>query len=301
MVHPLDALLKNAHASTPKKSQSVNVAGGKNEKELAQKVMTQPVPQWKSTESRGGCCFLDPPKVNVTRECWRTARYAFASKSIQKKNEVNVGNDTNDSSIVFHPSYAPSYCDKCRIFRPPRCHHCRACDRCVLQMDHHCPYVNNCIGFANYRSFFLAVFFLVFGCWYGVFLLFPPFLDAIYEDIYFTDFRYGWNRFFAIVLMRESITLSTNPESFLKVLFIFLLAMALLLTYFLFDILRMIFQGITTLERYLLLKSNEAQSKKDTTKEVVIKNPFDQGWLGNLRQVLGPNLFMIFLPVGIKR
>jgi hypothetical protein len=91
---------------------------------------------------------------------------------------------------------APRFCKKCSHYKPPRSHHCRVCDRCVLRMDHHCepqqlagagcragmcvvraqatgravqhtracplaaggaaagPWVNNCIGHANYLSFF---------------------------------------------------------------------------------------------------------------------------------------------------
>ncbi|XP_056289513.1 palmitoyltransferase ZDHHC20-B-like isoform X3 [Pseudoliparis swirei] len=31
------------------------------------------------------------------------------------------------------------YCDRCQVIKPDRCHHCSACDMCVLKMDHHCP------------------------------------------------------------------------------------------------------------------------------------------------------------------
>jgi len=30
------------------------------------------------------------------------------------------------------------YCLMCHVFKPERCHHCSVCNRCVLNMDHHC-------------------------------------------------------------------------------------------------------------------------------------------------------------------
>lgn len=48
-------------------------------------------------------------------------------------------------------------CHTCKAIKPYRTSHCRACNRCVLAYDHHCPYVQNCIGFKNRPWFFLFV------------------------------------------------------------------------------------------------------------------------------------------------
>lgn len=46
-------------------------------------------------------------------------------------------------------------CHTCNLVRPIRAKHCSACGRCVAKFDHHCPFMNNCIGSKNDPYFFL--------------------------------------------------------------------------------------------------------------------------------------------------
>lgn len=75
-----------------------------------------------------------------------------------------VGPPTNDwvmvklaTSDVAAMDVPVKYCKTCSIWRPPRCYHCRVCDNCVETLDHHCVWLNNCVGRRNYRYFFAFV------------------------------------------------------------------------------------------------------------------------------------------------
>ncbi|CBK22054.2 uncharacterized protein [Blastocystis hominis] len=46
-------------------------------------------------------------------------------------------------------------CSTCEIERIRRCKHCSRCNKCVFRMDHHCGWLNNCVGYKNHRVFLL--------------------------------------------------------------------------------------------------------------------------------------------------
>ena len=58
---------------------------------------------------------------------------------------------------VLETFEANSLCPDCEVIRTPRCRHCNICNRCVDRFDHHCPWVNNCIGKGNYYLFYTFV------------------------------------------------------------------------------------------------------------------------------------------------
>lgn len=75
------------------------------------------------------------------------------------------------------------YCDKCQAFKPLRAHHCRVCKRCIVRMDHHCPWFNNCVGIGNQKLIFVLVFWIAVICGYSLLIIFTK---TIYCSIFMT-------------------------------------------------------------------------------------------------------------------
>lgn len=94
-----------------------------------------------------------------------------------------------------------SHCRHCEKPRPPRSHHCHVCRTCVLKMDHHCPFVANCVGHGNYAHFYLfllhleaAIVYVVWMCWPAIASEYDP------QDMQFQEHRDAVLGFLVLVL-----------------------------------------------------------------------------------------------------
>ncbi|KAL6062083.1 hypothetical protein STEG23_024910 [Scotinomys teguina] len=61
-------------------------------------------------------------------------------------------------------------------------------DRCIMKMDHHCPWINNCCGHQNHASFTLFLLLAPLGCIHAAFI----FVMTMYTQLY-NRLSFGWN------------------------------------------------------------------------------------------------------------
>lgn len=66
--------------------------------------------------------------------------------------------------VIYLPRSTARMCGICNAPKPPRSHHCSTCRRCFLRMDHHCVWLDSCVGFGNYKFFFCLLFWATFMC-----------------------------------------------------------------------------------------------------------------------------------------
>ncbi|KAI9034298.1 DHHC palmitoyltransferase-domain-containing protein [Hyaloraphidium curvatum] len=70
-----------------------------------------------------------------------------------------------------HVLYSPRQCATCGLQKPARSKHCGLCKACVARQDHHCVWVNNCVGHNNHRYFLLFLLSTSWICSYGAFVV----------------------------------------------------------------------------------------------------------------------------------
>ncbi|XP_027072358.1 probable protein S-acyltransferase 16 isoform X1 [Coffea arabica] len=189
------------------------------------------------------------------------------------------------------------YCQKCALHKPPRAHHCRVCNRCVLRMvclvyllfmpflecpgyclkvlplefkDHHCVWLNNCVGHANYKTFFIFIVYAVVSCIYSLVLL----CGSLTVDM--TDEEQNEGFFRAAYVISGLL----------------LVPLTLALTIFMFWHVYLILQYKTTIEYHEGVRAMWLAEKGG----YLYSHPYDLGAYENMISVLGPNIFCWVCP-----
>ncbi|OMJ77992.1 hypothetical protein SteCoe_22316 [Stentor coeruleus] len=156
------------------------------------------------------------------------------------------------------------YCLMCHVFKPERCHHCSACNRCVLNMDHHCPWINNCVGFYNRKFFMLLLVYVLLSSYQSVFSLSFP----VYEKI---------------LKVANTRRVDHYDDLILFAAFSLTLLLTITITLFFKFHVRLIMTNSTTIE---------SMDKKNS-----VKDTYNKGTRANWFQVFGRNKLLWLLPV----
>ncbi|GFO11784.1 palmitoyltransferase, partial [Plakobranchus ocellatus] len=200
-----------------------------------------------------------------------------------------------------------SICKKCIAPKPPRTHHCSICGKCVLKMDHHCPWLNNCVGYYNHRYFLQFVFYMWFGTLYSTFAGYDVFKQHFFgnQDLIVPAFFFPVNMAYqmwysskendsdATSIASESLSdtddeiKATLEDQFFHnaVIFEFVLcagvsvALGLLFSWHA----RLISMGQTSIEMHINNKERARLKKKNK----IFKNPYDFGFVKNWKLFLG--------------
>lgn len=129
------------------------------------------------------------------------------------------------------PAASMLYCSLCKVEISKHSRHCRICDKCVDGFDHHCQWLNNCIGKKNYNAFFAlmacTVVMLILHWSVGLWLLVHGFMNVSqFESVIALKLGSSFS-FFAYITVVILCTLlamgATYPLSYLFVFHILLI------------------------------------------------------------------------------
>ena len=71
---------------------------------------------------------------------------------------VKLQFELREKNVSFDDKKYDFECNICRVSVNFATKHCRFCKKCVLAFDHHCLWLNNCIGGLNYKQFLILLF-----------------------------------------------------------------------------------------------------------------------------------------------
>ena len=104
------------------------------------------------------------------------------------------------------------YCEKCQINKQVKISHCPICEKCIFSRDHHCFWVDNCIGYLNHKIFLIYLITLVSLFIYSEFIIFTHF-SSLNEsksliECLFNDYYKNFSRSLMSLLFLQLISLT---------------------------------------------------------------------------------------------
>jgi hypothetical protein len=153
-------------------------------------------------------------------------------------------------------------CKWCSKYKPDRAHHCRVCRMCILKMDHHCPWIYNCVGWRNIKYFYLLLLYSVLSLQWIIWTMMSTMLEAVNNEA--TAFTPLF-----MLLLGESLAILIGSIATL---------------FFCFHTYLMC-KGMMTIEF--------CEKSRDPRRNTSV---YSRGTLGNVKVVLGDNVLLWFVP-----
>ncbi|KAG9283324.1 palmitoyltransferase ZDHHC23 isoform X1 [Astyanax mexicanus] len=107
-----------------------------------------------------------PPDIDSTYHNGSRHQVVLTNHMSPPEQEAESGADPGGS--LQKDTVKKNWCPVCRVVKPLRAGHCRICGVCVLRLDHHCVWINSCVGQANHRSFLLTLLLFLSTSVYGI-------------------------------------------------------------------------------------------------------------------------------------
>ena len=185
---------------------------------------------------------------------------------------TNLAQDKSNKKEIIKLNQNFTICEFCKHIKFMRTSHCRVCDACMSYRDHHCVFINNCVGFNNVQYF---VNFLFWGSY------------AIIFDMYvYLTFTY--------LQLSRAVKIISLIDFFGNIFFLTNILSILLRS------LLSIYNNRTFIETQKKFNVEAKCPFYDFHKEsnkLYENNPFNVGFLTHYYYAMGPSLLHFFLPL----
>lgn len=165
--------------------------------------------------------------------------------------------------------------------KPERTHHCKTCNACILKFDHHCPWLNQCVGLGNERYFVLFMLWFSFGTLVFGLAGWPIAFETVTKKVW------------ASTLFPRLLYLAIYTKAIVMGPIVFILA-----AWHIY----MAARNETSIEN----QDNSHYVKMAKERDALFHNVYDLGWVRNLQMFfnVGPgmasNYYTLLLPVPVE-